>query len=45
MRRRRRLVLFAVSIVLVSAMFVRVGYKSVGWGGYIHIDIVNPWKR
>jgi hypothetical protein len=24
---------------------VRVGYQSVGWGGYIHLDIVNPWKR
>ena len=45
MRRRRKLLLFFAAGVVVVATFVRMGYKSLGWGGYVHIDIAAPWKR
>ncbi len=31
--------------ILVCAAFIRVGYKSVGSGGYIYVDIAVPWNR
>jgi hypothetical protein len=42
---RRRLLLFFAAGVVVVAMFVRVGYKSLGWGGYVYIDIAARWNR
>jgi hypothetical protein len=41
----RRKLLFLAAGVVVVAMFVRVGYKRLGWGGYTYIDIAAPWKR
>ncbi len=46
MRRIRRLLLFfAVGVVLAGTTFIRVGYKSLGWGGYIYVGVAAPWKR
>lgn len=44
MRRKRRLLLIATGLVLI-ALFVRVGYDRLGWGGYLHIDVAAPWRR
>lgn len=48
MRRRWRrgtLFLFLAAGAIMVAMFARVGYRSLGWGGYVYIDIAVPWKR
>lgn len=45
MRRKRTLLLFAAGAMVLGALFVRVGYRSLGWGGYIYVDIVKAWKR
>ena len=39
------LLLFTATAMLLGVLFIRVGYHSLGWGGYIYVDIVNPWKR
>jgi len=39
------LLLFVAGAVLFGALFVRVGYQSLGWGGYIYVSTVSPWKR
>jgi hypothetical protein len=47
MKRRRRVLLisaFAV-VIIVLAMFTRIGYQRLGWGGYVSIDIAAPWHR
>jgi len=45
MRRKRMLLLFTAGAILLGSLFIRVGYQSLGWGGYVYVDIVNPWKR
>jgi hypothetical protein len=46
MRRQRKLLLFfAAGAVVFCALFVHIGYKSLGWGGYVYVDIAAPWKR
>jgi hypothetical protein len=39
------LLIFAAAVVVIGAMFVRVGYKPLGWGGYVYVGIAPPWKR
>jgi len=39
------LLFFAVAVVVVAAMFVRVGYNRLGWGGYVQVEFAAPWKR
>ena len=46
MQRRPRLFLsFVMGTLVLAAVFVRVGYKSLGLGGYVYVDIGAPWKR
>jgi len=36
--------MFAVGIVLLLSC-VRSHYQKLGWGGYLGVDFVAPWKR
>ncbi len=45
MRRKRMLLLFALVAVLFGSLFIRFGYRPLGWGGYIYVHVVNPWKH
>ena len=46
MQRKRRLILyFTMGAVLLGATFIRAGYRSLGWGGYVYVDLVPLWRR
>jgi hypothetical protein len=42
---RKRVILVAIACVIVLATFTRIGYESLGWGGYWYVDLVPPWRR
>jgi hypothetical protein len=37
--------MFLVAAAVTAGAFVRVGYQSLGWGGYWYVDFVAPWHR
>jgi hypothetical protein len=37
--RQKWVLLLAVAFLITAATFVRIGYRSLGWGGYWYVEV------